>query len=188
MINLVPNRADYYRQTNNQLDPNISCFGTSVTAGLDIKGSIDELTQLHSFPQPEDNLRWFILNDPEVITFYKRSHPGTDTPAPEWGDVMVFAVNKIYKTKKVYFDDKITFEKIDDDLGKGLPLCVSMRFPERKVPGHYVLVVGKTDNSELIINDPFKNFLKNTPDGYNCLYTPKEYLDHAKGWGIRYIA
>ena len=59
MINLCDDRNNYYRQTNNELDPNTSCQCTSLTAGLDVvyKGDVGVLEKLRAYKQPEDNLR-----------------------------------------------------------------------------------------------------------------------------------
>jgi hypothetical protein len=187
MIDLVPDRKDYYRQTNNELEPGVSCFATSVTAGIDVVDAHDvsRLEQLFTYKQPEDNLRWFILHDKECLKFCDKSHPGTDVNPAEWADVMVFAVNKIYMKEKVFYDANITLDELDYDLAHGKPAIMSFRFPERMITGHYVLVCGKSEEN-YIINDPYKNFLKNTPDGYHCLYNLREFFDHAKGYGLRF--
>jgi hypothetical protein len=185
-MNLVSERKDYYVQTNNELDKGIACQCTTMVAGLYTRGlDIYAVDSLYSYKQPEDDLRYFTGHDPEVLAFCKRSHPGSTIHPSEWADVLVFAVNKIYGKKVVYFDGNLTPQKIKDDLYSHKPVMVSLRFPEHKIDGHYVLVVGE-ENNNFIVNDPYKNFLKNTPDGFNCIYSPGNWQAHSKGYGIRY--
>jgi hypothetical protein len=62
---------------------------------------------------------------------------------------------------------------------------VSLKFPKYKISGHYILVVGK-NNGKWIVNDPYKNFLTGSGDGYHCLYTAEEWKAHSKGYGLRF--
>jgi hypothetical protein len=186
MINLVPDRKDYFIQTNNEIDRNISCQCTTMIAGLyAVYKDVIVIDNLFSYKQPEDDLRHYISTDPDVLEFNNRSHPGSAIHPSEWADTLVYAVNRIYGKKVVYFDGNLTPGKIREDLYNGRSVMVSLKFPERGVPGHYILVVGE-DNGNFIVNDPYKNFLKNTPDGFNCIYTPDDWKTHSKGYGIRY--
>jgi hypothetical protein len=186
MINLVADRKDYYIQINNELDKNISCQCTTMVAGLyTVYKDIRIVSNVHTFLQPEDDLRHYIGTDSAVLEFNKRSHPGSTIHPSEWADTLVYAVNKIYGKRVVYFDGNLTPDKIKTDLYNNKPVMVSLRFPEKGISGHYVLVVGE-DNGNFIVNDPYKNFLKNTPDGFNCMYTPDDWNIHSKGYGIRY--
>jgi hypothetical protein len=184
MIDLVTNRKDYYVQANNELDKNISCQCTTIVAGLDVmKYNIDILINLYSFKQPEDNLRYYTTHNVEVLSFCNKSHPNSSIHPSEWADVLIFSVNKIYQTKAAYFESNLTPEKILEDLYNRKPVMASMKYSN--VAGHYVLVVGE-DKNNFIINDPYKNFLKNTSDGFHCIYTPADWNKHSKGYGIRY--
>jgi len=186
-INLCEDRNWYYKQTNNELAPSISCQCTSMVAGLDIvyNHDVSVIEKITPYRQPEDDLRRFVETDKDTQDFYKRSHPGSKIHPAEWADVLVFAVNKIYGKKVVYFDGDITQKKIIADLTKGFPVMVSCQYPAVGVPGHYILVVG-VDEDRLIVNDPYKNFLTGDPDGFNCIYTPDLWRHHSKGYGMRY--
>ncbi|GHU82409.1 hypothetical protein FACS189468_6580 [Spirochaetia bacterium] len=188
MINLCNDRNHYYRQTNNKIDPTISCQCTSLIAGFDVvyKGDVGILEKLGTYKQPEDNLRNFTAHDPEILAFCRKSHPGSKLPPSEWADVLVYAANKVYGKRVVYFEGNITPQVLISDLEKGLPVMVSLRFPEHNIPGHYILVVGEKEGN-FIINDPFKNFLTGDWDGFNCLYSAADWKTHSKGYGIRFI-
>jgi len=161
--------------------------------GLDIGGfGLGPIMSLNKFKQPEDKLRYYMLNDP-IVQEYWRKNFNNNMPAPEWAGVMTWAVNRLYGKEVVYFDDTITMQKIIDDLQNGLPTYLSMKFPENvnfsgkpsPVPGHIVLVVG-IDGTYLLINDPYKNHLTGDRDGFNNLYAPVQFNKHANGHGIRY--
>jgi hypothetical protein len=187
MIDLVPNREDFYRQTNNEVDPNNACQCESVAAGIDVvhHHNVNILKNLGSYKQPGDNLRYFTGHDPGVLEFCRRSHPGSTIHPSEWADVLVYAVNKVYGRKIVYYDGNITPQVILSDLAKGLPVMVSLKFPEHNITGHYVLVVGE-DKEKFLVNDPYKNFLTGSWDGYHCLYSADDWKIHSKGYGLRF--
>ena len=189
-------RDKYYSQLDNELNPYISCQVTSMVMGLDIGGF--GLTPIRDLPcgeyrQPEDKLRRFMLDDPGVQDFCKRSHPGSALPAPEWADCMVFAINKLYGANIVYFDAAINTTKIKTDIMAGMPVYTSMKYPANKnfsgkpfpVSGHIVLVVG-FDETSLIINDPYKNHLTGDRDGFCNVYSAEEFAVHNKGYAIRF--
>jgi hypothetical protein len=189
--NLSPTRDKYYKQTNNEIDATIACQCTTITAGLDIvHGNVEVLEKLGKYKQPEDNLKNYVDNDPEALNYCIFSHGKNwdeyvNKPS-EWADVLVKFTNKVYNKSVIYFDDIITDEEIKTDIDNGLPVAVSMKFVDRKVYGHYVLVVGYNDDGSYIINDPFKNFNENTPDGFNCIYTKEDFKKRFKGYGIRF--
>jgi len=198
-INLSPTRDSFYSQLNNEVEPYIACQVTSMVAGLTIGGfglvPINALKEQERFKQPEDKLRHYMLNDDDVQSFWRKSHPrDLNVPAPEWSDCMVYAVNKIYGKNIVYFASSLKPETIISDLEKGLPIYTSMRYMENRnssgklspIPGHIVLIVG-IDGDNLIINDPFKNHLTGDWDGHANIYTPAEFAEHNKGYAIRYI-
>ena len=194
-INLTPTREKFYSQMNNEIDPYIACQVTSMVAGLDVAGfSLDPIMTANAYKQPEDKLRHFMLNNPDVQAFWKRSHPNNlDVPAPEWPDCMVYAVNKLYGKIVIYYDEKLTLDKVMNDLVNGLPVYTSMKYPGNKnfsgklspIPGHIVLIVGFADG-ELLINDPYKNHLTGERDGFNNRYTIDQFNRHNKGYAIRY--
>jgi len=102
----------------------------------------------------------------------------------EWADVLVFAINKILGYNAARFDGNITMEKIASDLAMGMPVQVSLRF--LGISGHYISVVGCFNNGDLLINDPYRDWLHNGPDGYHVRYTPEDWVNHSKGYGLRY--
>jgi len=192
-INLCEKRDKYYSQLDNEISPYITCQVTSMVMGLDISGvGLEPITRLEAYTQPEDKLKNYIETNSDVQSFYKANFD-TKIPAPEWAGVMVFAVNKLYGRKVVYFDERVDYNEIIDDLQKGLPIYTSMRYMDNKnfsgkpspVPGHIVLIVG-VDGTDLIINDPYKNHLTGGRDGFNNLYTVEDFKRHNKGYAIRY--
>jgi hypothetical protein len=187
MINLCQDRKRYYRQTNNEIDPNIACQCTTITAGLDVvyRGDVRILETLGKHKQPEDNLRQYTAANPDVLAFCRKSHPGSKLPPSEWADVLCYAVNKIYGKRVICFDGNITPRVLIAELESGLPVMVSLRFPERNIAGHYILVVGEQEGN-FIVNDPFRNFLTGDADGFNCLYSAGDWKNHSKGYGIRF--
>ena len=193
-INLCPERKDYYSQINNENNPFSSCNVTSMVAGLDIgKFGLDPILCIPGYKQAEDKLYHYIETDPAVQAFYKKNF-NTGIPAPEWGGVMVYAVNLLYEKKVVFNDEYLERREIIEDIEKGLPVYTSMRYPENRnadgkhspIPGHIVLIVG-IDGDNFIINDPYKNCLTGGKDGFNNIYTPEDFKRHNKGYGIRYL-
>ena len=194
-INLTPTREKFYSQLNNVIDPYIACQVTSMVAGLDVGGfDLGPIMTANPYKQPEDKLRYFMPHDPDVQNFWKNSHPNNlDVPAPELGDCMVFAVNKLYGKTVTYYDGKLTLDKAIGDLANGLPVYTSMKYPDNinfsgkpsPIPGHIVLIVG-VDDGVLLINDPYKNHLTGERDGFNNRYTAEQFNRHNKGYAVRY--
>ena len=63
------NSSDYYKQTNNERDPYITCFNTSmINVALDIMKikAPDGNDKTGGFKQPEDQFDWYMHNSPEV--------------------------------------------------------------------------------------------------------------------------
>jgi len=209
MKNLLPERKDFYVQTNNERDPFAACQRTAGAQCLDIIGEVSKIQGPHK--QPEDNIDW-LAND-KKSPFYEdlrmlayRSHgPGGGVPTHvgnilEWADVLCAAINKaVGYTAAAYHT--FTAEQIATEIDKGLPVMVSMKFPALKIPGHYISVVGYEDRPEnigtdfaadvrnvryFIVADPYKNTLKNEPDGFGVRYSPRDWADHYKGYGLRF--
>jgi len=165
-------------------------------AGLDIANlGLDPIMRYSNYKQPEDKLRWYMLNDPDVQNYWKKSHPyDLSIPAPEWADCMVYTINKLYKKMVCIFDNYISMGSITTDLSIGLPIYTSMRYPNNinaagkpsPVAGHIVLIVG-IDGDNLLINDPYKNHLTGDKDGFKNAYTPEQFKEHNKGYAIRYF-
>lgn len=195
-INLSRTKEAYYTQLNNEFDPYISCQTTSMVMGLDIAGfGLGPIKSIPNciFSQPEDKLRWFMLNDRGIQDFWKANCPDLSIPAPEYLGCMVCAVNYLYGDEVAYADYSLTIPKIKCDLMAGMPVYTSMAYPGNlnfagspaPVGGHIVLVVG-IDGESLIINDPYKNHLTGERDGFNNYYHQAAFCRHNKGYGIRY--
>jgi len=189
MINLMPTRENYYVQVNNEVNPYSACNVTCMTMVIDyvMKGNMSLLNKLGKFAQPEDNLYVFMDTDPDIQAYYKRLFPKSDVPPQEYLDVMCYTMNKLYGNKiKATVDIKITVNKLISDLTEEqMPAICSLRFPERRIPGHFIVVCGVDDEGNFICNDPYKNTLKNLPDGFNNIYPQDEFLERLK-WGIRF--
>jgi hypothetical protein len=185
MIDLVPNREDYYRQLNNEQDPKIACQSTAATQCIAV---VDNVSLLKGpFKQPEDNLRRYCKYDPDCIELCRRGHdlnnPAVEHPS-EWADVLSFAINKLLGYRCSRYDGRITPQVLSADLDAGLPIMVSMRFSG--ISGHYISVVGVDDRGNWIINDPYRDWLHDGPDGYHVIYTPQDWRKHSKGYGLRF--
>ena len=101
---LVVNNSDgkdYYKQTNNEIDPYISCFPSSMINAASVINLQFPTDKEHTggYKQPEDAFNWFLEHNPECIEFYNRpaykSYVNTKGNHPrELYDVEVFAFNK----------------------------------------------------------------------------------------------
>jgi len=195
---LLPSRSNFYVQMNNERDGINACQRTELAQCFDIIGEVDKIKG--PYKQPEDNLDW-LANDPEspysagIIQFAKHSH-GEDMGIPkevgnilEWADVLCALANSIVGyNATAYHTFKV--DQIIAEIDKGLPVMVSLKFPEYKIKGHYVSVVGYKDVGNeryLIIADPYKNTLQNKPDGFCVPYSPADFAAHYKGYGIRFF-
>ena len=187
-INLCPDRKDYYSQLNNEQDPFISCQATTAAQCIDIVDNIYVMTSIGPYKQPEDNLRRFCKYDSETMSLCVRRYGvnwdnEVDHPS-EYVDILVFAINKIMGYQCAHFEPYINPQLLAADLNSGLPIQVSMWF--HGISGHHVSVVGLTDQGNWIINDPYRDWLHDSPNGFNVIYTPDDLKNHLKGHGIKY--
>lgn len=194
---LLLNRKDYYSQMNNERDGVNACQRTAGAQCLDIIGEVDKIAG--PYKQPEDNLDW-LANDKAspysagITELAKRSH-GQDMGIPksvgnilEWADVLCATINAALDYNASAYHE-FTADRIAKEIDARLPVMVSMKYPELKIPGHYVSVVGYEDIDNVryfIIADPYKNTLKNEPDGFCVPYSPMDWAAHYKGYGIRF--
>jgi len=193
VVNLLPYRKDYYTQNNNVRDPKNACQRTAAAQCLDIIGEVDKIKG--PYEQPEDNLDYLCNTDPDVRAFCRFSHGEAGTPPAsgcpvgnmiEWADVLCFTIKKAVGYNATYYSE-FGFLSLITDLDAGLPLMASMLYPKHNISGHYVSVVGYTGGGEaLIIADPYRNTLTGGPDGFRNVYTAAEFLEHYKGFGIRF--
>jgi len=207
---LLPNRADFYTQMNNERDRDNACQRTAGAQSLHILKEVDKIKG--PYKQPEDNLDW-LANDAaspysaDIKALARRSH-GPDMGIPksvgnilEWADVLYATINVAVGYKASSYHE-FTVDRIVAEIDAGLPVMVSMKFPALKIPGHYVTVVGYEDRPEnvgngfgnsdvrnvryLIVADPYKNSLENKPDGFCVYYSPADWKAHYKGYGLRF--
>jgi len=194
---LLKSREDYYVQTNNERDGVNACQRTAGAQCLHLIGEVNKIKG--PYKQPEDNLDW-LANDPAspysagIKELAKHSH-GADMGIPksvgnilEWADVLCATINAVVDYNASGYHE-FEADRIAAEIDKGLPVMVSMRFPERNIRGHYVSVVGyeiKDNQRYFIILDPYKNTLKNEPDGFCVPYSPQDWVAHYKGYGIRF--
>ena len=188
-IDLCPDRGWYFSQLNNEQDPKIACQATTATQIIALIDDIEILRKAGSFKQPEDNLRAF-CKSPEMMAFCIKSH-GKDWNnyvyhPSEWADVLVLAINTLMGYKCARYVDPITIDNIQQDLDNGIPVQVCMRFPALKIAGHYISVVGYFENGDLLINDPYRNWLHDKQDGYHVRYTLEDWDKHSKRYGLRF--
>jgi hypothetical protein len=179
---LITNRENYYCQTNNLYKGNSACQSTAIIQALDILGYKSFFRT--DFMQPEDSLKHFIDTDTEVLSLYKRSHGTTDIPPSEWADCIEFGTNKWIGKKVTTFISLLPFDRIISEIKSNRPVVVSMRY--ENIPGHYVTVAG-FDKDILFLLDPYKNTLRNTPDGYLNEYSFEEFKAHFKGYGFLFL-
>lgn len=95
------NGKDYYKQTNNEIDPYISCFPSSMINAGSVIGLDFPTDKEHTngYKQPEDGFNWFLEHNSECVEFYNKpaykSYVNTKGNHPrELYDVEHFAFNK----------------------------------------------------------------------------------------------
>ena len=191
MIDLLPNRKDYFTQTNNARDPINACQRTAAAQCLFILGEVDKIKG--PYPQPEDNLDYLCNTDPDIHNFCLLSHgkagipPAPDCPVGniiEWADVLCYTINKAVGYEAAYYSG-YGIIAIIGDIDAGLPLMACMRY--NYTPGHYVSVVGYDPGDEdIIIADPYKKSITGGYDGFHNVYTMADWTAHYKGYGIRF--
>lgn len=186
MVDLNPDRRNYYQQRNNELSPYDSCQCTAAIQCLWIidPSIVHTIGRTGNYAQPEDNL-YAYCGTPMMIAYCEQQHGPrwNDTvgyPA-EWADVLVKAINDMAGYTCAVFKAAVTVNSIVNELNAGRPVMCSMRYD--KVPGHYVSVVGH-DIDGLVVDDPYKNHITGSLDGYHCKYTLEQWAAHCKGYGI----
>jgi hypothetical protein len=176
---IIKSRDDYYTQANNEYKKNSACQATAIIQSLDLLGYRNLFRK--DFNQSEDSLKYFIDNDPEVLSLYKRSHGVSETPPSEWADCIEFGTNKWFGKNIIKFIGFLPLTKIISEIEFKRPVVVSMKY--EKITGHYITVAG-IENKILYILDPYRNTLRRIPDGYLNEYTVDEFMEHYKGYGF----
>ena len=92
---------DYYKQTNNERDPYIACFPSSMINAGSVIGLDFPTDKEHTngYSQPEDGYDWYLENNSECKAFYNKPAYKSYVSAPgnhprELYDVEHFAFNK----------------------------------------------------------------------------------------------
>lgn len=137
---------DYHKQTNNVIDPFISCFPTSMVNAAEsvkIKMPTDEYHR-NGYVQDEDAYNWFLENNPECKAFwsgpaYKNYLKDPENHPRELYDVEVFAFNKWIGREVCKLVYGVKPQQIVDTLAKGGAVVTSGRFCGF---GHVICIVG----------------------------------------------
>jgi hypothetical protein len=180
---------DYFIQRNNEVEPNDSCQVTAMVNGLYLVNPeyLNAIDRVGTFGQPEDDLRYYCGHEPAILAYCKNSHGETKIHPAEWADCLIYAVNRIIGKQVVFFSPSISYPSIQTQLSLyDRPVMVSLKFPNKGIAGHYVLVVGM-DMNGLIVNDPWGKSMLDDSDGYECRYTYMQLEKHSKGYGMVFI-
>lgn len=114
----------YKSQRDNIIAPIETCNTTSMAMGLIYSKKIDPSKYEKNNKQLEDLLTEFIQNDPEVLDFYKKSHPNeynawinnktvkSSIPPNQMHDILSFGVNKFVGRKVTQFSTKVSITEI----------------------------------------------------------------------------
>ena len=164
--------GEYYKQTNNDRFPGVSCFPTSMINACATVGLLNfpkpKCTDQAKYSQPEDQYDWFIHS--KEITDWADSQKdivdliNQDYDYRELYRVEEYAMNQWWGKDVCKFVGKITADGIKDVLSHGGVFVTSGRFCKF---AHVVCVVGfitEDKNSKLthfIVDDSYGNPLKN---------------------------
>jgi hypothetical protein len=166
VINLKPD--DYYKQTNNQVRPGLSCTPTStIMFWLGNKIPFTSPSDF-TYSQPEDNVTeacltenawkrcyelspWIkdynIKNPTKLIYPYENPYLYPDYIDP------LFCSKTISK-----FIINCTYNMVLDYLNKGKIVLTTAKFPEAGIKGHTFCIIGYKDEKTLYLGDPYGNY------------------------------
>lgn len=166
---------DYYSQRNNKLKPEGACNVTSMINALSSAGWPVDKLGTKRYPQPEDALMNFMMNDNTVLVAWKQIDPARTYPPNEWHAILALGTNLWLRANgllcqfknAVEFREDIYPENIINAIDDGGAVVCSGRFAtaNKKTIGHVVCVVGyeKTDEeTSFILDDSWGNY----HDGY----------------------
>lgn len=163
----------YYTQRNNKLKPAGACNVTSMVAALSAAGWPVEDLATKQFPQPEDALMNFILNDHTVEVQWKRIDPAGNYPPNEWHYLLALGTNLWLRANGLLPSDKTAVEfaetrtvnKIIQTIDDGGAAVMSGVFTAegKKTIGHVVCIVGYNKNedgsiSSFIVDDSWGDY------------------------------
>ncbi len=169
----------YYSQRNNVLKPNGACNVTSMINALSSAGWPVDKLGTKKYPQPEDALMNFMMNDNTVQVAWKQIDPAGNYPPNEWHAILALGTNLWLRSNEllchhksaVEFRENVTAEDIIKTIDDGGAVVCSGCFVTagKKTLGHVVCVVGyenTDDEITFILDDSWGDY----HDGYA---TPK---------------
>lgn len=164
---------DYYKQTNNEIDPFISCFPTSMINAAAVLGIVfpKDKDKTGGYVQPEDQYNWYLEHDEGCRKFWSKPEFAKylDDPANhprELWEVEVYCFNRWIGRDVCKYVPNVKIQQIIDLLNKGGTAVTSGKFCEF---GHVVAVVGfKADSvdennvkesevTQFIVDDSYGN-------------------------------
>lgn len=164
----------YYSQRNNKLKPEGACNVTAMINALSSAGWPVEKLGTKNYPQPEDALMNFMMNDNTVLVAWKKIDPVGSYPPNEWHAVLALGTNLWLRANgllcqfknAVEFKMDVTPEAIIKTIDEGGAVVCSGRFETGgKTIGHVVSIVGYETNGKeptFILDDSWGDY----HDGY----------------------
>lgn len=189
-------KDNFYKQTNNERDPYVTCFPTSMinaSQAVGIKLPTDK-NKTGKYSQPEDQFDWFLHENPECVEFWKKPKfsdylSNKNNDPRELYDVEQFAFEKWIGKKVSELKYNASAQTIVDTITKGGAVVTSGLFCGF---GHVICIVGynaecenpenvKIDEvSEFIIYDsygnPHNNYKPVGVGGLDVIWEKEEFL------------
>ena len=142
---------EYYKQTNNEIDPFISCFPTSmINAGATIGVEFPkDDSKTHGYVQPEDQYNWYLETNETCKKFWSKPEFASYVKNPEnhprelW-EVEEYCFNKWVGADICKYVPNITIQRIVDLLNRGGAVVTSGKFCGFS---HVVAIVGFKANA-----------------------------------------
>lgn len=158
------NRNEFYTQVNNERDPYINCFPTSMinwakVNKINLPDPMDS-SKSGGYKQPEDQFDWFMHNNEEVMSYVNNlrsstpwireyiDHNGGDIR--ELWDVEVYAFNKWVGKDVAKVNYNLSVKDILYEIQRGRAIVTSGRFCEFS---HAITIVGFKAEFESVIAD-----------------------------------
>lgn len=165
----------YYSQRNNQLKPEGACNVTSMINALSSAGWPVSKLGTKKYPQPEDALMNFMMNDNTVLVAWRKIDPAGSYPPNEWHAILALGTNLWLRANgllcqyknAVEFREDVTAEDVTRTIVNGGAVVCTGRFitAQKKTIGHVVCVVGyENDDNEktFVLDDSWGDY----HDGY----------------------
>ena len=182
-INVSEGRMNF-SQRNNERVPHGACNVTSVVMAL---AYCDHEFPEGKYKQPEDNLHFYIHNNPDCIKHYndyvKSNTWAKGIPAEQLHTVLSWCTNHWMGKQVTDFSTERPVASLFNELKNNRPVVLSGDFPfvtakgVHTTLGHIVVLVGaewngaETGNPDkVIIDDPYGNTLNNFQGSGNDVY------------------